>query len=524
MPLRHTVITGQTQEAGKTTALEAMVARSGRRALAFVTKRGEGSFRGARLVPPYFREQTDWRYVTAILEAAEEQRFKFERPWIMRAVKGCRTLEEVQRNVRKLQAEAKKGMDQDMYMVLDAYLQDLVPQIKRVRWAPKVELGPGVSAMDLRDLSEAMQHLVIRSAVEWVLEKEEGVLLLVPEAWKFIPEGRGTPVKLAAEGFIRQGAALGNYLWLDSQDVVGVEKRILKSCPVWILGVQRELNEVKRTLEQVHGSPKPKPAEVARLQLGQFYVCHGDVMTKAYAWPAWMGEAEAVAIAEGRTPVSSAHPAKEAKVDEQEAKALREKNQALTIEVTQLRGELRDALRRLEKIGRGDDPSVSVAIAPGAGYDKPREAASGPQFHPAYATPFPGACDVVHLEDYYQSIKRRLADEAPQLLQILAERPEIEVAIRREVVRVDGKSLKGRVAKLVAEGFFDEGRLQSHVLYELERYGIGVSDKKNLPREIGSLVEMGFLTIEDGADSKGRARKAYKAVPGMKVNLVEGDA
>jgi hypothetical protein len=48
IPLRHMVVTGQTQEAGKTTTLEAMIARSGVKAIAFVTKRGEGSFAEAR--------------------------------------------------------------------------------------------------------------------------------------------------------------------------------------------------------------------------------------------------------------------------------------------------------------------------------------------------------------------------------------------------------------------------------------------------------------------------------------------
>src|SRR5207244_2772979 len=48
IPLKHLAITGQTQEAGKTTALEALITRSKLRALTFVTKRGEGAFTGGR--------------------------------------------------------------------------------------------------------------------------------------------------------------------------------------------------------------------------------------------------------------------------------------------------------------------------------------------------------------------------------------------------------------------------------------------------------------------------------------------
>lgn len=42
IPFKHTVITGQSQMAGKTTATEALISRSGMKALEFITKRGEG--------------------------------------------------------------------------------------------------------------------------------------------------------------------------------------------------------------------------------------------------------------------------------------------------------------------------------------------------------------------------------------------------------------------------------------------------------------------------------------------------
>src|SRR3972149_5067341 len=53
IPVRHLAVTGQTQESGKTTTLEALVRRSGLRAIAFVTKRGEGSFGEGRRIQPY---------------------------------------------------------------------------------------------------------------------------------------------------------------------------------------------------------------------------------------------------------------------------------------------------------------------------------------------------------------------------------------------------------------------------------------------------------------------------------------
>jgi hypothetical protein len=37
IPLRHTAVTGQTQESGKTTTLEGLISRSGLQAVAYVT-------------------------------------------------------------------------------------------------------------------------------------------------------------------------------------------------------------------------------------------------------------------------------------------------------------------------------------------------------------------------------------------------------------------------------------------------------------------------------------------------------
>lgn len=297
IPLKHMAVTGQTQEAGKTTALESLIARSGLRAVTFITKRGEDSFVNARRINPYFREQADWQFVASILEASRSEKLKFERAWIIRASKGANSLADVQRNVLALM-EKSKGMSADVYLTLDAYLEAVVPQIARVKWATSVDLAEGVNVVDLTGLNVEMQHLVIKSTITWVLEREQNTVVVVPEAWKFIPQGRGTPVKLAAESFIRQAAALGNFLWLDSQDIAGVDKIILKSVPVWILGVQREANEIKRTLDNIPaGLAKPKAADIATLSLGQFYACWGRHSIKTYVQPAWLSDKLAKEIA-----------------------------------------------------------------------------------------------------------------------------------------------------------------------------------------------------------------------------------
>jgi hypothetical protein len=345
IPLKHMVVTGQTQEAGKTTALEGLIARSGLRAVTFITKRGEHSFTNARRIAPYFREQADWQFVASILEASRSEKLKFERAWIIRASKGANTLADVQKNVRELMDKAR-GMSADVYLTLDAYLEAVIPQIAKVKWATSVQLEAGVNVVDLTALNVEMQHLVIKSTITWVLEREENTIVVVPEAWKFIPQGRGTPVKLAAESFIRQAAAMKNFLWLDSQDIAGVDKIILKSIPLWILGVQREANEIKRTLDNIPaGLAKPKPADIATLELGQFYACWGRHSFKTYVQPAWLRDhvAQHVAMNGDIEKAKVFEPKKEKKtmsVSQHEADLERE-NQELREKILELEDQIK---------------------------------------------------------------------------------------------------------------------------------------------------------------------------------------
>lgn len=302
IPLRHMVVTGQTQEAGKTTTLEALVARSKLPAVAFVTKRGEGAFCNSHWIPPYFRERADWQFVASVLEATMRERLKFERAWIMRASKGARTLADVQKNVRNLMEKAK-GISADVYLTLDSYLDIVVPRVASITFAEKLHLLPGVNVLQLSDREQfpsELQALVMRSALEWIYESEQGTIAIIPEAWEFLPQGRGSPVKLAAIELIRKGAGLKNYVWLDSQDIGGIDKELLRSCPVWLLGVQRESNEIKRTLDNIPASiAKPKPADISTLARGQFFACWGNHVVKTYVQPKWIGESEAIEIARG---------------------------------------------------------------------------------------------------------------------------------------------------------------------------------------------------------------------------------
>jgi hypothetical protein len=306
IPLSHLIVTGLTQLSGKTTTLEALITRSDLKAIVFRTKPGERGFANAQRIPPYFKERSDWQYVSALLEATLKEKMRFERSWIMTACKGTSSLLDVKRNIEQSLANPKlNSLSRSVCTTLDEYLNLILPQISVTTFSNTLDLQPGVNAMDLERLRDELQSLVIRSVLETVLKEMHDIIVVIPEAWKFIPQERGNPCKQLAEEFIRQGATNHNYLWIDSQDMSGVDKTLLKQVSTWILGLQSERNEVRHTLDQmpIPKRMRPDEDEIMTLKRGHFYACTPQWSKKVYVQPSWMNESMATAIAVGHKDV-----------------------------------------------------------------------------------------------------------------------------------------------------------------------------------------------------------------------------
>ena len=326
IPHGHMVIVGQTQRAGKTTALEACAARSGAKCLAFLTKRGEGSFRLARELPPYYEDHIDWRTVRAMCEALTEEKWdKFQRQClrsVCRAGQAGRigsklfiewphpkTLEEVRQNVSLALSKAT-GQREMVFGEIQDDLSTAIEELAKLRTTsvePQLEIG--LNVIDLERYEFHIQSLIIRSAIRWVKNHGQQVIVCLPEAWKFAPSQRRSPVRDAAEEYIREGAALENFLWIDSQNISGISTTLLSQIRVWLFGVQRLKSEIEKTLDAIPDNldPRPRASDIMGLGKGEFIACFDQEMYKTYVWPAWMASPlHAQAIAMGEESVESA--------------------------------------------------------------------------------------------------------------------------------------------------------------------------------------------------------------------------
>ena len=293
------MITGITQWAGKTTALEALVSRSGLRAITFLTKPEEQEFSG-RGLPLFFKERADWQYVESLISATLREDQKFNRSFIIKASRGCKTLREVWDNIKKSKAAVRDGSFlEGVYTNLDAYMEIVVPQIEKYRFSETLEFGDGLNIMDLREMSDEMQALVIRSVIEYLADsREKDITVIVPEAWKFIGETY-TPVQYIVEKTIRQGASSKVYVWIDSQNLSGIAGPVRSQVGIWFLGIQRYEHEVDRTIKAIPLEKKPKKNDIMNLNTGEFIVCTRREVEKIYVQPSWLPAELAVRVAKG---------------------------------------------------------------------------------------------------------------------------------------------------------------------------------------------------------------------------------
>lgn len=175
-------------------------------------------------------------------------------------------------------------------------------------------------------------------------------------------------------------------------------------------------------------------------------------------------------------------------VKESEAKALREENEQLR--------------QRLEALESGQPKRF------GAGDNAPKRLGAP---DPSDREVPIGMLSDGSAEALYQTIKQRLVKEAPALLRVLTVKPQIDVEVQRKTITADGSTWVGRVAQLVAEGFFDEARKSGVVFKEAARRGaLGIPARAD--EACKKLLDMRFLT---------REVEGFQAVKGMKVNIVE---
>ena len=313
IPERNLAVFGVTRDSGKTEFIKSAVDASGLKALAFRTKRGEIEFEGAKQLRIFFEEKglTHWRALEGLIAATLEEKVQRE-PGVRGAIINVCTepieavsLEEIHERIRaKLENPKIRGFVRDVYSKLDAYLKEVLPQIRalRDRFTDRLEMDePGVYLEDLTGLSDEVQCLLLASVMKKCYEEGTGIIVVLPEVWKFLPQDRGSPVKWVIEKYVREMGAVEGYLWIDCQDLRGVDKKHLRSIDTRLFGRQPDPHEIDELLKALPlpKNLKPTAEQIMTLKLGHFYAKLRDNVELVYVRPLWLPEDVAVKVARG---------------------------------------------------------------------------------------------------------------------------------------------------------------------------------------------------------------------------------
>ena len=360
IPLRHLACFGVTRDSGKTTFIEAAVARSGLRAITFRTKRGEIGFDNAKPLQIFFDERglTHWRALEGLIAATLEEKVSHE-PGMRAAIgyvctspRPAETLEDIHLRVKaRLADDRLRGFVRDVFFKLDMYLDEVLPQLRKLRPRFTTQLRisePGVYMEDLVGLSDEMQSLLLASVMRKAYETMSGVIVVLPEVWKFLPQDRGSPVKWIIEKYVREMGAVEGYLWIAAQDLRGVDKKHLRSIDTRLFGRQPDHHEIEELLKALPlpKSQKPTSDQIMMLKLGHFYAKLGDSVKLVYVRPIWLSEEVAVRVARGELAPNS-----------EEVQAYRQRQQIERLarapgldEITQVEEDYSDLISRIQKL------------------------------------------------------------------------------------------------------------------------------------------------------------------------------
>jgi hypothetical protein len=500
----HYAIIGQTQFSGKTTLIKRLadwVAAVGYMVLVFDTKETEADYAGfGNEISVCLRETTDSFVLIGLLESMFRRKLTPYYATLSRLTEGAKGFDDIIARAKDLEARTKSSWLKDACRVLYDLLERLQSETSKVETVPQLKLYPGINRMVINDFSLEAQQLIVKNAFEDALRiYKRNLILVIDEAFKFLPQGYSSPATRAVMNVITQGAKTGLYVWISTQFLAVTDKDPLKACAVKFLGTQDHITEVKHTLDLIpEARGKFSADDIMRLRLGHWVLVRKrpPFVGVVYALPVDVPESVGVDVAKGiRTPEYVRDQFLKSKMEVDET-VWKEKYEQLKSEFDKKVEEerqkaYREALEKVDEIKKQWNVEEYQQTIAKLKDDKATLEAELKKLEPLKA--FQEAL-VKFLGEIGSS--RSLGFEPTNHVssEVTVQRgvPALTVEVIRKPLVLSTDNAQGRAALLYAEGFFDdEERTISAVQKEMMRRGWSRD-----PRLSGFLDEMcswGFL-------------------------------
>lgn len=489
----HYAIIGQTQFSGKTTLIKRLsewVTAQNYKVLIFDTKETEADYAGfGHEVPVCLRETTDSFVLIGLLESMFKRRLTQYYATLSRLTERVQGFSDIIKRAKELESKTKSSWLRDACRVLYDLLERLQSETSKFETVPQLKLYPGINCMPINDFSLEAQQLIIKNAFEDALRiYKRNLILVIDEAFKFLPQNYSSAATKAVLNVITQGAKTGLFTWIATQFLAVTDKDPLKACAVKFLGTQDHITEVKHTLDlipEVRG--KFSADDIMKLKLGHWILVRKRPMYVGivYALPVNVPREVGIEVAKGvQTPeFVRDHFLKPMEVDDLVWKEKYEQLEKQFVDIrtkifNELKKEFEDKFEKEIK-DRVEEERQNVL----------REVAQKTEEYQQTITKLKSEKAALEaelkklepLKDLGEALAKFLrvgspgfesGTPVPSEVVVQREVPALTVQVLRKQLILSTDNTQGRAALLYAEGFFDEGeRTISAVQKEMMRRG-----------------------------------------------------
>lgn len=461
----HYAIVGQTQYSGKTTLIKRLAswaADQGFRVLIFDTKETEVDYAGfGREVPVCLRETTDSFVLIGLLESMFKRRLTPYYATLSRISEGAEGFEDIIVRAKEMEARTRSSWLRDACRVLYDLLERLQAETSKVESVPRLRLYKGLNRMVINEFSLEAQQIIVKNAFEDALrEYKRDLIIVLDEAFKFLPQGYSSAATKSVMQVITQGAKTGLYTWVSTQFLAVTDKDPLKACAIKFLGTQDHATEVKHTLDlipEVRG--RFSKDDIMRLRLGHWILVRKrppDVRV-VYAVPLGVPSSVGRKVAVGEITPEFVRDSYLKKVEVEEDMVWRERYENLEKEVIHLKEQNKALRERNEEMQKALAELRTSKVEPIDHLKAENKLLRNKlKRYETYLETFRELQEVLTKMLHLSHVPISAGETAPSKIDVTVQQPSITVKVSRKPLNLTDRDLRGRIAIVYSEDAFGD--------------------------------------------------------------------
>lgn len=532
IPVFYMLVTGQTQLSGKTTMLKALARQAvekGYKVLVLDTKTQVEDYEGfGKQVPICLQQTTDSLVLMGLLESIFKRKITRYYSTLTQVAEDAQTFEDVIANAEALREKTRVGFIKGACGTLIDLLKRLLLETKKHETTVELKLPHKLNRMTINAFPVEGQQLIAKTVFEQALRKFKKIIIIIDEAFKFLPQKYSSACARAIQEYITQGGATECFMWMSTQFLAPTNKDAMKAMQIKLLGRQAHVTECEHTVALIPRAAKKFTKDsIMELKLGHFVAVSIDKPPRTvYAVPEYADKEECIDVALGLRQPKSIHYV--IKVSPEFLKKMPKNAYSTAPKQT------KPAQKRKKPEAKVEIP---IEIEKQKEEEKPEKKTETKKPHRRPSQVFipPSARRGVNerfelfannleaLRQKQKTIEERLANlesvESPKIVHTETI-PEFQHNVERPVVTTNEKSMVGRVITLASKGFFKEKQKISEISKEITRVFAVSVNLTDVNKALGKAVQLKVLERE-----KTSAKAwVYWLVEGAKERIMDVDS